>query len=261
MKNDRHARVEVSCEVCGNKFLARKERVDQGLGRFCSKQCFDIEQRERRKKYFGRKDLATKYKSGKNYIMRWYGENGETKSTPYPRWWWEMNVGEIPEGMIVLYKDSNPQNIDPSNFELGTKSDALKKGNITRKKDSKKYSEYVNKLSKKQRKMWDDGKFDHIKGNGNYKWNGGRKNGWREYPKEFFKMRNSILERDGYICQICARNLPKNIGIANVHHIDGDKSNNTYDNLISLCKSCHSKIHATNKSSPSITAFRSKLNE
>lgn len=260
MKNDRYIKVEVVCEICSKKFLARRTRVRDGLSRFCSKECFDIEQRNRAKKLWGRKDLAKTYKVGKTYTARWYDENGKAKSTSFARWWWEMNIGEIPSGMVILHKDNNPLNIEPSNFEIGTRSDALKKGNKTRKKDPKKYADYTNKLRKKQKKMWDDGKFDHIKGSGNYKWNGGHKSGWKEYPKEFFEIRDSVLSRDGYICQICARDLSKKSGVAIVHHINGDKNNNTYENLISLCRSCHSKIHATKRSSPTITAFRSMLN-
>ena len=41
MNKDRHARVEVGCENCGDLFLARKERVEQGMGKFCSKKCYD----------------------------------------------------------------------------------------------------------------------------------------------------------------------------------------------------------------------------
>ncbi|MHA1852529.1 MAG: HNH endonuclease signature motif containing protein [Candidatus Heimdallarchaeaceae archaeon] len=29
----------------------------------------------------------------------------------------------------------------------------------------------------------------------------------------------------------------------NIHHIDGNKENNSIDNLIVLCRSCHNKIH------------------
>jgi hypothetical protein len=41
-------------------------------------------------------------------------------------------------------------------------------------------------------------------------------------------------------CAICGTR-----GIDNLseHHIDGDRSNNEYDNLIVLCHNCHHKIH------------------
>ena len=39
-------------------------------------------------------------------------------------------------------------------------------------------------------------------------------------------------------CAICGVKGP---GILTIHHVDGDPSNNLYDNQIVLCRSCHSK--------------------
>lgn len=256
MKKDRHAMVEVECAQCGTSFSARRERVEKGQGRFCGKVCFDVWQREEAQKLWGRKDLAKNYKIGGRYCVRWYDMSGKTKSTPYPRWWWEMNIGEIPQGMIVLYKDGNPLNIDPSNFELGTKSDALRKGNATRKLDTDKWNLYTKKQSDKQRKMWQDGKFEHIKGKGHYAWRGGTSK--YTYPKEFYAIRDFIKSRDNYICQICGKNLNgKRSG--HVHHRDGDKENSSQDNLLLLCNSCHSKVHANTPASLPIMALRAEL--
>lgn len=264
MKNDRYIKVEVVCEVCSEKFMARRTRVRDGLARFCSKECFDIEQRNRAKKLWGRKDLAKSYKIGERYCARWYDENGKTKSTPYPRWWWEMNVGEIPDGMIILHKDNNPLNIDPSNFELGTKSDALKKGNETRKKDKKSWGVYIEKLRKKQLgfKHTPESKAKmsaahlgrlYVSGENHYMWRGGVS---KEYPKEFYKIREFVLGRDNYKCQICSKNLLKN---PHVHHRDGDRNNNNQENLLTLCASCHGKVHTKGKESLPIMALRSEL--
>ncbi len=57
------------------------------------------------------------------------------------------------------------------------------------------------------------------------------------YPVDFYRIRNRILERDNYICQICY--LYGNV----IHHIDYNKKNNIVDNLITLCNSCHSKTN------------------
>ena len=53
------------------------------------------------------------------------------------------------------------------------------------------------------------------------------------------KIYEAILKRDNYKCQICERKAIL------VHHIDKDNSNNDPKNLISLCQSCHGKLHSS----------------
>ncbi|MCK9370842.1 HNH endonuclease [Candidatus Dojkabacteria bacterium] len=48
-------------------------------------------------------------------------------------------------------------------------------------------------------------------------------------------LKRAIRERDNYICQVCSQYGNE------VHHIDYDKFNCNTDNLITLCKSCHTK--------------------
>ena len=40
-------------------------------------------------------------------------------------------------------------------------------------------------------------------------------------------------------CAICGA---KGINVLSEHHIDSDRSNNEYDNLIALCQNCHHKV-------------------
>lgn len=59
--------------------------------------------------------------------------------------------------------------------------------------------------------------------------------------------REKILERDGYRCSECGESQQSKL---TVHHIDGngrgsESPNNNDDNLITLCRSCHAKIHHT----------------
>lgn len=71
-----------------------------------------------------------------------------------------------------------------------------------------------------------------------YAWRGGK----RGYPSIFNEqLKDRVRVRDNFKCQVCGipelelkHRLP-------VHHIDYDKKNCDLDNLISLCKSCHSK--------------------
>jgi len=61
------------------------------------------------------------------------------------------------------------------------------------------------------------------------------------YPDEFNdSLKKYIFLRDNGICQYC--NTPVN-GNHSVHHIDYDKLNCDLDNLVLLCRSCHSKTN------------------
>lgn len=65
-------------------------------------------------------------------------------------------------------------------------------------------------------------------------------------PMGWKRMRLAALERDGYVCQECHGQNRRVI----VHHKDHmgrsvaySEMNNSLDNLITLCYSCHNKIH------------------
>jgi 5-methylcytosine-specific restriction endonuclease McrA len=73
--------------------------------------------------------------------------------------------------------------------------------------------------------------------------------GWRGgyfylYSKEFNKeLKASIRERDKYRCQLCGI-LENEVGhTLCVHHVDYNPFNNENDNLVALCRSCHSKTN------------------
>jgi 5-methylcytosine-specific restriction endonuclease McrA len=63
--------------------------------------------------------------------------------------------------------------------------------------------------------------------------------------------RIKALERDNYTCQRCGTNDD-----LHVHHIDGlgtttplDQRNNALENLQTLCRSCHTTVHAMERHS------------
>jgi len=58
---------------------------------------------------------------------------------------------------------------------------------------------------------------------------------------EWIKIRKKIKERDNWICQDCKKDLHRHK--SNCHHIIPYKisKNNSYENLITLCISCHIK--------------------
>ena len=61
------------------------------------------------------------------------------------------------------------------------------------------------------------------------------------------ELRERILKRDNYSCQTCGYS-PSLVIIGkrkslHIHHIDKNRENNSDSNLITLCPSCHSKLH------------------
>lgn len=77
-------------------------------------------------------------------------------------------------------------------------------------------------------------KYQHL----NYNWNNG--NSKLPYSKNWTKKFKEIIrERDNNMCRSC--------GLENdllIHHIDTNKLNSDLKNLITLCRSCHHKIHS-----------------
>jgi 5-methylcytosine-specific restriction endonuclease McrA len=56
--------------------------------------------------------------------------------------------------------------------------------------------------------------------------------------QKYGEMAFAVLKRDNDTCQKCGTRQH-----IHIHHIDGDKTNSTIENLIVLCNSCHIKLH------------------
>ena len=102
------------------------------------------------------------------------------------------------------------------------------------------------KLSVARRKLLETG-WRPPSGEQHHNWKGGKS--YEEYPKAFFEIREKILERDNFVCQLCKKQImeqTKKLFIS-VHHIDYDKKNNKQDNLIALCNFCNSRVNYNRK--------------
>jgi hypothetical protein len=87
---------------------------------------------------------------------------------------------------------------------------------------------------------WNKGMKGFLSGEQHYNWKGG----WVEdgYSQEFNKaLKEQIRFRDKYKCRECGCPQIENGKSLGVHHIDYDKKNSNFNNLISLCVSCHTK--------------------
>jgi len=74
------------------------------------------------------------------------------------------------------------------------------------------------------------------------------KNFWAEHDKSISwqGQRLKALKRDNYTCQKCGLKMSKKTGAFHVHHKIPflTSFNNSFDNLVTLCPSCHRKEDA-----------------
>lgn len=65
------------------------------------------------------------------------------------------------------------------------------------------------------------------------------------YPANWDKIAVDIKTRAGWCCENCGHpNSHKSGHVLTVHHLDGNKGNCEYDNLVALCQRCHLSIQA-----------------
>ena len=79
---------------------------------------------------------------------------------------------------------------------------------------------------------------EHKRGANSPLWRGGRS----PYPAGWIKtFKQAIRDRDGNKCLFCGKTTEQNGRALDVHHIDYDKTNLDEDNLVSLCRACHTR--------------------
>ena len=85
------------------------------------------------------------------------------------------------------------------------------------------------------------------RGEKHWKFNGGYT--IRDYGALFNKrIKLAVKERDCFKCRMCGVSKDKlKKGSLIVHHIDFNKRNNSINNLVSLCRTCHLKLHMNDK--------------
>lgn len=270
-KSSRHSMVEVKCETCDTMFMARKQRVDAGLGRFCSKKCYHVAETTGRANQ-GKENAAFSWNKNGYWIAYWY-EGDKRINSSKSKWIWEREYGEIPKGFVVSPKDGNRGNSDLSNLYLRSREDVAAKVGHAHKgykhteEDKVKMSnshkgkvlseDHKLHIADNNRKKWADGVYDKVHvGEYNHKWRGGAGG---EYPPEFSpSLKLFIRDRDNYQCQICGKRVDKSRS-GGVHHIDGHRGHNDPENLILLCNKCHGRIHSDGELPLILESFRSRL--
>lgn len=145
-----------------------------------------------------------------------------------------VKKGNVPwsKGTKGIFKSNS------GSFKKGQKTknwNGFKKGHIVWNKGIPWNKEVREKLSKAQKK-----RFEEI--TNHPMWKGGVS--FEPYTTEFNrKLKDIILERDGYVCQECGKTEEELGQKQDIHHIDYNKENCAEDNLISLCRSCNAKAN------------------
>ena len=229
--------IEASCEFCGESFRCRKS-LPKNLGRFCSRKCFGAWYRISRKKSLICIICGKSFTVGKSYYDR-HTCSRECLSIHL------SNVFSSTEQIEIRSKTGKSNSgcqhphrrVNPviracivcgRNFELNS---------------------HVGKQQKeKQRFCSTECWYKYIREDGSRhpSWKGGYE---PYYGSNWNSQRRKARKRDRYICQKCDVTEYELRHELDVHHIvpfrifgiDQFKKANQLSNLISLCKSCHSK--------------------
>lgn len=274
VNDKRYIEVEVVCEHCKQKYWAKWSRYSKGLSKFCSRACASHYRADSLPTHIG-KENSNKYFDDKKqtWCVYWYGDDGKRHNSTLAKWLWDMAGRPIPPKHVVYYKDGNPNNCVLENLILMSRTEfnsVLLMGHATSDETKqkignantgKKRSEEVKqKIGDKSREMWNKGVFDYVHyGENNWKWRGGTP----VYPREFNKtLRDFVKGRDDYKCRACNVSGKRTKTRLEVHHIDGNVNNNNTENLMTLCSSCHHRLHDNRKETdPVILSFRFLLNK
>ena len=114
-------------------------------------------------------------------------------------------------------------------------------------KGKKKTEETKRNMKKASLKRWQDPNYrkklsNAQKGKKSYNWQGGKS--FEPYGLEFNEdLKEVIRNRDRRKCFICEKTELELGYKLSIHHIDYNKQNNNPNNLVSLCRNCHSKTN------------------
>ena len=92
------------------------------------------------------------------------------------------------------------------------------------------------------KKKWQEPKHHASKSGANHhNWQGGIS--FEPYGEDFSHELKSLMRmRDDYACQSCHREERADYSL-DIHHIDYDKTNNAFMNLITVCRACNAKLN------------------
>jgi len=198
--------------------------------------------RERSKEHSKKLSLALK---GKTSPMKDKHHSEETKEKLR-----KINLGKISPMKGKFQSEETKEKMSKAhkgkpNYKNRGKSSWIKGKHLT--------LEHKNNISKSHKgiKMSDTNKQKLIGSHGGYKpWNyiDGRSKdkGPARYGDDWDKIRMIIYKRDNFTCQFCGITMKETKKAHHIHHLNPfvDSKDNSLENLLTLCPSCHRKEEA-----------------
>jgi hypothetical protein len=208
-----------NCLICNVEISENKK--------YCSRECYNVVLKQnlelRNKSNIGKswdEIMGERTASDRRLKQSELFKNNNPSSNP--------DVAKKISESLKEHRKTNPLTGEKNPFYGKQHSDEYKINASINKKGKRSYNE---EQFKKQNEKT-------PKGNEHPNWKGGTSN--EPYPFEFNKiLKENIKTRDKFKCGICNKETQK----LAIHHINYNKNDIGFDNLISLCYSCHSKTN------------------
>ena len=218
-----------NCDYCGKEISQTLASYDNSKTHFCNRECFD-------KWHIG--ENCGSYKWDKvQCICDNCGKDIEVCVSTFLRC--KHNFCGIECYSEALYdRTLYPERKTFGSYYTDASPDEYKE---RCKKNSQRFTPEQRLLKSEQSKrMWNSSGYRKSHSGENHPlWKGGDISYGPDWTNT---LRESIRIRDNYTCQECGRLQMENDRLFPVHHIDNDTYNNNPLNLITLCRSCHTKV-------------------
>jgi len=236
IKYNQHHRIETDCDFCGDRISVHKYDYENQKHHFCSRECKAKWQSENQRgsnnpcweggshtivcEWCGKEEKANPGDKGRFCSLKCYGEWFSENRSGEKHWQWSQIT-------VKCDQCGSPISLPPYKLE----------------RDNHHFCSMgcQTKWYREHPTLW--------RGENSGAWKGGYEG---YYGPNWITQREKTLRRDDYTCQVCGR---RDEADPVVHHIvpfrnfglENFEEANSLGNLVTLCKSCHTRIESGEK--------------